>query len=68
MVTFALFLLFFSIELDVREWLICTAAALSIVVAAEARKAVLRRTAAKAIRPASAPRAGDTTPEHPAGA
>jgi P-type Ca2+ transporter type 2C len=35
--------------LDVREWLICTAVALSIVVAAEIRKAVLRQTAAKAI-------------------
>ena len=93
MVTFALFLLFFSIEskderdsafsldtfsdktflittsgsfvllvlstvlgifqtvmkttrLDVRQWLICTAAALSIVAAAEIRKAALRRTAA----------------------
>jgi P-type Ca2+ transporter type 2C len=37
--------------LDVREWLICTAVALSIVVAAEIRKAVLRQTAAKAIHP-----------------
>ena len=93
MVTFALFLLFFSIEskderdsafslgtfsdktfarttgvsfvllvlstvlgifhtvmktatLGVRQWLICTAVALSVVVAAEIRKAVLRRTAA----------------------
>jgi P-type Ca2+ transporter type 2C len=93
MVTFALFLLFFSIEtkderdsafsldtysdktflittsvsfvllvlstglgifqtvmttttLDIRQWLICTAAALSIVAAAEVRKAASRRTAA----------------------
>ena len=93
MVTFALFLLFFSIEskderdsafsldtfsdktfvittsgafvllvlstvlgifqtvmktatLDVRQWLICTIVALSIVAADEIRKAVLRRTAA----------------------
>jgi Ca2+-transporting ATPase len=51
-----------TVRLDVRQWLICTAVALSIVVAAEARKAVLRRIAAKAIRPASAPRAGATTP------
>jgi len=96
MVTFALFLLFFSIEskddresafspetfsdrtfarttavsfvllvlstalgifhtvmktatLGVPQWLICTAVALSVVVAAEIRKAVLRRTAAKAV-------------------
>jgi P-type Ca2+ transporter type 2C len=35
-------------RLDVRQWLLCTAVALSIVVAAEIRKAVLRRTAAKA--------------------
>ena len=33
--------------LDVRQWLICTAVALSIIVAAEIRKAVRRRTAAK---------------------
>jgi P-type Ca2+ transporter type 2C len=37
-----------TVRLDVRQWLICTAVALSIVVAAEIRKAVLRRTAAKA--------------------
>jgi Ca2+-transporting ATPase len=36
--------------LDVRQWLICTAVALSIVVAAEIRKAVLRNT----IHPAAA--------------
>ena len=34
--------------LDVRQWLICTAVALSIIVAAEIRKAVRRRTAPKA--------------------
>jgi len=51
-----------TVTLDVRQWLICAAVALSIVVAAEIRKAVLRRTASKAIRPASAPRAGATTP------
>jgi Ca2+-transporting ATPase len=33
-------------RLDVGQWLICTAGALSIVVAAEIRKAVRRRTAA----------------------
>ena len=40
-----------TVRLDVRQWLICTAVALSIVVAAEIRKAVLRQTAAKAIPP-----------------
>jgi hypothetical protein len=50
-----------TVTLDVRQWLICAAVALSIVVAAEIRKAVLRRTASKAIRPASAPHAGATT-------
>jgi Ca2+-transporting ATPase len=44
-----------TVRLDVRQWLICTAVALSIVVAAEIRKAVLRQTAAKAIHPSSAP-------------
>jgi P-type Ca2+ transporter type 2C len=44
-----------TVRLDVRQWLICTAAALSIVVAAEIRKAMLRQTAAKAIHPSSAP-------------
>ena len=34
-----------TVTLDVRQWLICAAVALSIVVAAEIRKAVLRRTA-----------------------
>jgi hypothetical protein len=33
-------------SLDFRQWLICTAMALSIVAAAEIRKAVRRRTAA----------------------
>jgi Cation transporter/ATPase, N-terminus/Cation transporting ATPase, C-terminus len=32
--------------LDVRQWLICAAVALSVVAAAEIRKALLRRTAA----------------------
>ena len=101
MVTFALFLLFFSIEckderdsafsldtfsgktflittsasfvllvlstvlgifqtvmtttrLDVRQWLICTAAALSIIAAAEIRKATRRRTAATSSSPGGA--------------
>jgi hypothetical protein len=35
-----------TVTLDVFQWLICTAVALSIVAAAEIRKAVLRRTAA----------------------
>ena len=35
-----------TVRLDVRQWLICTAVALSIVVAAEIRKAMRRRTAA----------------------
>ena len=35
-----------TVTLDLRQWLICIAAALSIVVAAEIQKAVLRRTAA----------------------
>ena len=35
-----------TVRLDVRQWLICTAVALSIVAAAEIRKAALRRTAA----------------------
>ena len=43
-----------TVRLDVPQWLICTTVALSIVVAAEIRKAVLRRTPAKAIHPASA--------------
>jgi P-type Ca2+ transporter type 2C len=44
-----------TVRLDVRQWLICTAAALSIVAAAEIRKAVLRRTDAEAVHPASGP-------------
>jgi P-type Ca2+ transporter type 2C len=38
-----------TVRLDVRQWLLCTAVALSMVVAAEIRKAVLRQTAAKAM-------------------
>jgi P-type Ca2+ transporter type 2C len=48
--------------LDVLQWLICTAVALSVVVAAEIRKTVLRRTAVEAGQPAGALRAGATTP------
>jgi hypothetical protein len=44
-----------TVRLDVRQWLICTAVALSIVIAAEIRKAMLRQTAAKASRSASSP-------------
>jgi Ca2+-transporting ATPase len=44
-----------TVLLDVRQWLICTVVALSIVVAIEIRKAVLRQTAAKAIHPAGSP-------------
>jgi hypothetical protein len=35
-----------TVRLDVAQWLICTAVALSIVMAAEIGKAVLRRTVA----------------------
>ena len=45
-----------TVRLDVRQWLICTAVALSIVAAAEIRKTVLRQTTAKTIHPAGAPR------------
>ena len=44
-----------TVRLDVQQWLICTAVALSIVVAIEIRKAVLRQTAAQAIHPAGSP-------------
>ena len=47
--------------LHVQQWLICTVVALSVVAAAEIRKAVLRRTAAKAIRPAGPPPTEATT-------
>jgi Ca2+-transporting ATPase len=56
-----------TVRLDLLQWLICAAVALSIVVAAEIRKAVLRRTAAKATHPSSA-RAGAASPERPPGA
>ena len=47
-----------TVSLDVQQWLICIAAALAIVVAAEIRKAVLRRTPAEASQPGSTFRAG----------
>jgi len=36
-------------HLDVRQWLICTAVALSIIVASEIRKAIGRRTAHQSV-------------------
>jgi Ca2+-transporting ATPase len=57
-----------TVTLDVRQWLICAAVALSIVAAAEIRKAVLRQSAAKAIHPASAPGPEPLPPKRPAGA
>ena len=48
-----------TVGLDVQQWLICTAVALSIVVAAEIRKAMLRQTPAKVIP------AGASAPEPP---
>jgi Ca2+-transporting ATPase len=57
-----------TVRLDVRQWLICTAVALSIVVAAEIRKAVLRQTAAKAIHPAGGPGPEPLPAERPSGA
>ena len=51
-----------TVTLDVRQWLICTAVALSVVVVAEIRKAVLRRrTAATAVQPSGARPTGATT-------
>jgi len=43
-----------TVTLDDEQWLMCTAVGLSVVAACEIRKAVLRRTAAKAIQPAGA--------------
>ena len=42
-----------TVTLDVVQWLICTAVALSVVAIAEIRKAILRRTAVKAVMPVS---------------
>src|SRR5258708_2212897 len=57
-----------TVRLDVRQWLICTAVALSIVGAAEIRKAVLRQTAAEAIHPAGGPGPEPLPAERPSGA
>ena len=46
--------------LDVRQWLICLAVSLSIVVVSEIRKAVRRSSAANT---QNHPRKGDDTPE-----
>ena len=48
-------------SLDVRQWLICIGAALSIVVVSEIRKALRRRTAAKTAPAGDHPRKGDDT-------
>jgi len=51
-----------TVRLDVRQWLTCTAVALSVVAVAEIRKAVLRRrTAATAAQSAGARPTGATT-------
>ena len=50
-----------TVRLDIRQWLICTAVALSVVAAAEIRRAMRRRAAAKVIQAACALRAGATT-------
>ncbi|HTQ94395.1 MAG TPA: HAD-IC family P-type ATPase [Streptosporangiaceae bacterium] len=57
-----------TVTLDVRQWLISAAVALSIVLAAEIRKAVLRRTPATAVHPASAPGSAPLPPERAASA
>jgi Ca2+-transporting ATPase len=57
-----------TVRLDVQQWLICTAVALSIVAAAEIRKEMLRQTPVKVSHPASAPGPEPLPPEHPAGA
>jgi P-type Ca2+ transporter type 2C len=57
-----------TVRLDVRQWLICTAVALSMVVAAEIRKAVLRQTAAKAMHPGGEPGPEPPPAERPSGA
>ena len=57
-----------TVTLSVRDWLICIAVALSMAVAAEIRKAVLRRTAAEAVHLASAPGPEPLPRGHPKGA
>jgi P-type Ca2+ transporter type 2C len=49
-----------TVTLGVTQWLICTAVALSVVVATEIRKTVLRRTAATIVGPAGVRSAGAT--------
>ena len=49
-----------TVTLGVPQWLICTAVALSVVVAAEIRKTARRRTAAKIVEPAGVRPAGAT--------
>ena len=49
-----------TVTLDVVQWLICTAVALSVVAAAEIRKASRRRTAATAVQSAGARPTGAT--------
>jgi Ca2+-transporting ATPase len=51
-----------TVRLDVPQWLICTAVALSVIVAAEIRKTARRRAAAKATQPAGALPAGAAAP------
>lgn len=55
-------------RLDVGQWLICMAVALSVVVAAEIRKAARRRIAAKAVRPVPPANASQSRSATPAGA
>jgi P-type Ca2+ transporter type 2C len=50
-----------TVALDVQQWLICTVVPLSIVVVAEVRKAVLRRTAVTAIHSAAGRGAPDSS-------
>jgi hypothetical protein len=57
-----------TVRLDVRQWLTCTAVALSIAAAAEIRKTVLRQTAATTIHPAGCPRPEPRPGERPPGA
>jgi P-type Ca2+ transporter type 2C len=44
-------------NLDVQQWLICTGAALSIIVASEIRKAIRRRPARESVPAAPSPSA-----------
>jgi P-type Ca2+ transporter type 2C len=57
-----------TVSLDDQQWLICTTAALSIVVAIEIRKAVLRQAAAKTASPAGSLGPTPGSAEHPSGA